>query len=732
MRLMRIVRSLAMMACAIAAPAAIAETSALLVGVSDYETDAVPDLRGPANDVQLMQEVLTRRGITDITVLASGDAGTTPPTRAAILAAFDARAEAAGPGDLVYIHLSGHGSRQIDDDGDETDGLDEIFLPMDVTRAPNGATQLPNAITDDEIGRKIAAIRAKGADVFLVMDSCHSGSGMRAAETGLAERKVEPDVLGLDISGVATRAMAPATAPAATATSQPGEGGYIAFYATRSNDVAREVDMSNGTASDDSQWYGLFTAALAARLDGRQPLTYRQLFQSALSELNRGSGFGMAAVQTPLWEGDLIDAPVFGATGEPGPARYILTDDQLAAGQVHGLQRGTLMALVADAGDAPDAILGYAQVTAVEPRSATLQPVADDCQPDSATLCPAIAHFPEGAGFAQVEQGPLDRVIRFSPVISLHNGTPLPADDPLQTRFDAALATAAKNAGISAEAGADVYSVQVLADGGKLWFGPAAQIDDRPVGLAFDLGGDDAALGAVLIRILKAERLAATMEELEGTASFVNPSPVTIAAGEFSSDIAALSPPDQPLDPQRECRAALAGMTEAGFRSLDPAADLKQCDLLRFAATGTRDGMRDVNRIHIDAQYCIHVDYELVEGQQATRAVGDPMVICSDCPGPVPYSAGAERLYMLISEAHENAEALNLAGLIENCGPGSRGAGTRDAALQSFTDLLDEAEHRGATRGSMGLGGALSDVWVESYRWRVMPRQSVFNRVEAE
>ncbi|WP_163886967.1 caspase family protein [Aliiruegeria sabulilitoris] len=707
----------------------------MLIGVTDYDDAAIPDLRGPVNDVRLMRDVLDRRGVEAITVLASGLDGAEAPTRAAILAAFDAQAEAAHPGDFVYIHLSGHGSRQLDSEGEETDGLDEIFLPMDVARAPSGASQLPNAITDDEIGEKVAAIRARGADVFLVMDSCHSGSGMRAAEPSLAERQVDPGLLGIDLSAAtalpaAERAAAPASDPAGT--DVPGQGGYVAFYATRSNDVAREVDMSQGAEPDGSQWYGLFTAALAARLESEQALTYRQLFQSALAELNRGAGFGMAAVQTPLWEGSLIDQPVFGGSGTAGPARYLVDGNQLAAGQVHGLQQGSLMALVADAADAPDAILGYAQIEAIEPRNATLRPVSEDCLPDSTALCPPVGSLPAAAGFAQLEAGPLDRVIHFSPLISLDTEAPLPEGDPLPARFAAALEAASARAGIPAESGGEVYSVQVLQRDGALWFGPAAQIDHAPAGLSFDLSGEDARLTELLVRILKAERLAETLDGLEGTASFVNPSPIRIEASRFASDIAALQPPGAPADPQNECRAALSGMREEGFRALDAAADLKQCDLLRFAATGNRDGQRDVNRIHIDAQYCVHVDYELVEGTQAPRALGDPMVMCSDCPGPVPYSAGHERLYMLVSEVRENAEALNLTGLVENCGAGLAGEGTRSAARDALAGLLGEAAARGATRGAMGLGGALSDVWVESYRWRVMPRASVFARAGLE
>ncbi|MBL4812683.1 MAG: caspase family protein, partial [Rhodobacteraceae bacterium] len=50
---------LTLLLCAGLASPTTAETKALLIGVSDYDAaSGVPDLRGPANDVRLLRQVL--------------------------------------------------------------------------------------------------------------------------------------------------------------------------------------------------------------------------------------------------------------------------------------------------------------------------------------------------------------------------------------------------------------------------------------------------------------------------------------------------------------------------------------------------------------------------------------------------------------------------------------------------------------------------------------------------
>jgi len=705
-----------------------ADVRALLVGVSDYaEESGIPDLRGPRNDVMLMRDILKKRGAGDITLLAHEVDGAVEPTHRAILDAFASLSERSGPGDLVYIHLSGHGSRHLDTNGDETDGLDEVFLPADTGKAEAGSNQIPNALTDDEIGASVRKIRDKGADVWLVMDSCHSGSGLRATSEVSAVRNVDPQDLGIDLSGADVSGAGPAQEMSLE--TRDGMGRYIAFYATKSNDVAREISISGKADGGEEQWYGLFTSVLASQLDGAQSPTYRQVFQSTLSKLNRGAGFGAAVVQTPIWEGDLIDVPVLGGEKSGGVPRYLLNGDTLDAGLVHGLPVGTLLALVADVTDPPDAVIGYAQVEEAEARQAYLRPVAKDCIPESARLCPAVGSLPEEAKAAQLDLQPRDRTISFSPVLNWQDGSVLGEGDQVYGLVEETLAAAAEDVGVTVNRSTDGYDVQIALRDGALWFAPDTKLGSEPVGLEVTLGGEDdnQRLQAYFARILKAELFAQTLEDLDQGNSFLNPAPVEVDAKVFQSSLSDLTEPGAALDVRKECRRALSKARPADFSVLEDGEDLKQCDLLQFSAKGTRDGQRDVNRIHIDAQYCINVAYELVEGATESRRIGGPMVMCSDCPGANAYSAGRERLYFLISDLRDNKEALNLTGLVENCA-GARGDGTRAAQSADLQSALEKLGERGGTRGDMSGGFGLSDVWSSSYRWRILPRTEAFAR----
>ena len=154
---------------------------ALLIGINNYEN--LPALNGALNDVEAVRALLTQRfGFlpTEIITLTDQQA-----TRRGILNAFAQLAQVSTPLDTVYIHFSGHGSQVQDMDGDEDDGMDETIAPQDA-RGEDIAD-----ITDDELDIAIAHIAAKTKIVTL--DSCHSGTGLRAATPGIRQRVVAPD-----------------------------------------------------------------------------------------------------------------------------------------------------------------------------------------------------------------------------------------------------------------------------------------------------------------------------------------------------------------------------------------------------------------------------------------------------------------------------------------------------------------------------------------------------------
>ena len=679
-----------------------AEVSAILIGVSDYaDSSGITDLKGPANDIRLLRDVLRRRGVVDMQILADGVDGGIRPTRAAILKALADKAEAASPGDFVFIHFSGHGTQQKDLNGDETDGLDEVLLPADTAPAPVGTGQIINAITDDDIGQAVDRIRAKGANVWLVLDSCHSGSGLRAATPGTATRFVDPAVLG--VTGV------PTFGPAERATDADlpqGSGGVVAFYSAQSSELAREVDLGDGT------FYGLFTAKLAARLDGGGGQSFRQLFQAVLRDMNDSSVPGAARMQTPLWSGDLIDAAVFGDASTSDLRRYALRDDGIEAGLVHGLADGTLIGLVGEASDPADAVIGYAQMELTEAGFAFLRPVAETCVPRSDALCPAVGALPEAAKFGQVMARPVDLVVTFSPPVDARDGTELAEAEPAYQALVAALDAADGTVALDR----DAYDVAVSWDGEALWFGPRPALQDRLVGRRWAL--EDAGLEGVITQIARAETLARLLGSLGGGSSILNPSPVTIEATLSPVALADVLPAGTQVPPMRECRRAISNRDPAASGVLEDGARVKQCDAIDVQVQGRTGGARDVNRIHIDAKYCIHNAYARVVDASTPTSVGGGMVLCSNCPDG--YSAGDERLFVVVSEATPNSAALNLTGLIENCAPQT--SGTRSARAGAVDLFVSSLAQGRATRGSLGALG-VSNIWVDAYRWTILPKE---------
>ena len=699
------------------ASASLAETRALLIGVSDYDdASGIVDLKGPANDVTLLRDVLRARDVTDITVLADGVEGAAVPTRAAILTAFEELAQTAQAGDFVYIHMSGHGTRQRDLEGDETDGLDEVFLPSDTGRANAGETTIPNALVDDEIGAAVKRIRTKGANVWLVMDACHAGSGLRAAGTGTATRFVDPATLGISVAASPRPETEIIESPQSA--DAPSDGSFLAFYSARSTEVAREVNMAR--EGQPEAWYGLFSATLAARLQGQEAISFRQLFQGVLSDMNADHVPGGARLQTPSWEGPLIDAAVFGGTETTGLRRFVVTNDEFAAGLVHGVSAGTLVGLVADASDGPEAIIGFAQTEDTTATLSYLRPVAADCVPRSDQPCAYAGELPAEAKFAQIIARPVDTKTQIGVPYDATSGAPLAADHPAMLALGDAIETVNANADQGIAISESEFTVDAMWDGTTMWFGQRTLAGETPVGLSWVPGQEN--LAPLLTRIATAEALARMLESVAQSGSPLSPSPIKVNAQHNPVDVDNLAALDRPMSPQRECTRAVSGLSPASSLPLAPGADLKQCDQLSFTVQGETAGERDVNRVHIDSKFCVSAEYERIDDTAAPRVLGSNMTMCSDCPNGD--GAGEERLFIITTEGTSNREVLNLQGLIENCGQtagGTRGSGAATRAA----DFLSSISARPDTRGTMG-GFSISGIWVETFNWRVLPRREAF------
>jgi len=141
---------------------------AFLVGINRYQI-AGADLRGCVNDVKDLSAALVefhgfkKSDITVVTDLAA--------TKKAMQAGIKALLRDSKKGDVALVHYSGHGSHVPDDNGDESDGRDEILCPADL--------DWDDPLRDDWLRTTLDGVKA-GVNLTVIMDCCHSGTNTRA------------------------------------------------------------------------------------------------------------------------------------------------------------------------------------------------------------------------------------------------------------------------------------------------------------------------------------------------------------------------------------------------------------------------------------------------------------------------------------------------------------------------------------------------------------------------
>ncbi|XP_023533408.1 metacaspase-4-like [Cucurbita pepo subsp. pepo] len=150
---------------------------AVLIGCNYPGTKA--ELRGCINDVKRMRQCLIDRfGFSedDISILIDTDDSYPQPTGKNIRSALARLVRSAEPGDFLFVHYSGHGTRLPAETGEDDDtGYDECIVPSDM-----------NLITDDDFRELVDQVPA-GCRLTIVSDSCHSGGLIDDAEEQIGE-----------------------------------------------------------------------------------------------------------------------------------------------------------------------------------------------------------------------------------------------------------------------------------------------------------------------------------------------------------------------------------------------------------------------------------------------------------------------------------------------------------------------------------------------------------------
>jgi hypothetical protein len=150
---------------------------ALLVGINQYPSN-ISSLRGCLMDVQMQYELLVHRyGFNPKDILILSDNAAQKPTRQNLLTAFEEHLiKQAKPGDSVVFHYSGHGSTVIDPNPiKEFGGRNGTLVVSDARSNIKG-----NEVNDIMGATLFLLTRAiKTDNVSMILDSCHSGGGVR-------------------------------------------------------------------------------------------------------------------------------------------------------------------------------------------------------------------------------------------------------------------------------------------------------------------------------------------------------------------------------------------------------------------------------------------------------------------------------------------------------------------------------------------------------------------------
>jgi hypothetical protein len=355
------------------------DAMALIIAVSDYGAPpaGMKNARGQdvlayrplnaKNDVPLIERGLLHHGFPagNIQVLADSAAD-----RPGIEAAFGALIDAAGPGDVVVVHYSGHGHQLTDDDGpqDELDGYDEVLVPYgapaELVKGYTGEYHL----RDDRVGEVVRALREKvGAEgsVTFFLDACYSGTGTRGEDAlptrGMPEPLGEPnpaamaaagtrgaDANGEEGSGFDVEAARPGTrGMAGEPADENGLAPFTVISAASHDEVAHETYADDGATVVGSLSYALASALPRLRAGD----SYNTLFTYVVSALHG------RVRQTPQIEG-ARDAVVFRPEFVRGTAPSVRVERVAADGRVVldagglvGLNPGARVSLYAPGGD---------------------------------------------------------------------------------------------------------------------------------------------------------------------------------------------------------------------------------------------------------------------------------------------------------------------------------------------------------------------------------------------
>jgi hypothetical protein len=157
---------------------------AFLVGIN--YTGTINELYGCINDTKNVEDLLKNKyNFTNIALLNDETA-----TKQNILKGLQTLLSNTESGDTAFFMFSGHGTCTADLNKDETDGQDELIVPID-------AVSMNTCILDDELNKLIRNTLKPGAKLVALFDCCFSGTMLDLRYTyGYPDNTNESETVG--------------------------------------------------------------------------------------------------------------------------------------------------------------------------------------------------------------------------------------------------------------------------------------------------------------------------------------------------------------------------------------------------------------------------------------------------------------------------------------------------------------------------------------------------------
>jgi uncharacterized protein YegJ (DUF2314 family) len=277
----RTVLAVALAACslAVAAQAQPAERNtrhALIIGIGQYNDPEVPPLLGVKHDMDSARRMARAMAVPDANMRVLRDSEATADRIRQELTALQQRMN---DGDRLFVYFSGHGTRWFDE-GTRKDDCTEGLLAAD-----------GKALTNVELGERLAPITRKAEKVLVFYDACFSG--------GVASEPFRTRSLTLGASRVTpkfTRAGAPeACAKPSNFRTRSLDSQMTASRALPQNVVHIAASRPDEVSFDNSASGGFATTAWrdcllgqATDRDGSGAVTVDEITACAQARVNKG------------------------------------------------------------------------------------------------------------------------------------------------------------------------------------------------------------------------------------------------------------------------------------------------------------------------------------------------------------------------------------------------------------------------------------------------------------